>query len=169
MGFLFKNFEEILASVAISITILMVIINVILRYGFGFVVPWSEELAVICFIWSVYFGISSCYKHKLHMGVDVIIALLPEKAKIPFNIVISVFLLAINLILAYLSYDYMMLSNKVTPVMGMSYFTINGVLFLCFSLMSIHTVNFIFKDIKQLRQSAQTKQSSDASSSQSDI
>ncbi|WP_299666488.1 TRAP transporter small permease [uncultured Psychromonas sp.] len=169
MGFLFKNFEEILASVAISITILMVIINVILRYGFGFVVPWSEELAVICFIWSVYFGISSCYKHKLHMGVDVIIALLSEKAKIPFNIVISVFLLAINLILAYLSYDYMMLSNKVTPVMGMSYFTINGVLFLCFSLMSIHTVNFIFKDIKQLRQPAQTKQSSDASSSQSDI
>ena len=169
MGFLFKNFEEILASIAISITILMVIINVILRYGFGFVVPWSEELAVICFIWSVYFGISSCYKHKLHMGVDVIIALLPEKVKIPFNIAISFFLLAINLILAYLSYDYMMLSNKVTPVMGMSYFTINGVLFLCFSLMSIHTVNFIFKDIKQLRQSAQTKQSSDASSSQSDI
>jgi len=151
MGFLVRNFEEILASIAISITILMVIINVILRYGFGFVVPWSEELAVICFIWSVYFGISSCYKHKLHMGVDVIISLLPEKAKIPFNLVVLFFLLAINLILSYLSYDYMMLSNKVTPVMGMSYFTINGVLFLCFSLMSIHTVNFILRDIKQLR------------------
>jgi TRAP-type C4-dicarboxylate transport system permease small subunit len=150
MGFLFKNIEEILASVAISITILMVIINVFLRYGFGFVVPWSEELAVICFIWSVYLGISSCYKHKLHMGVDVVITLLPEKAKIPFQLVISCFLLMINLLLAYLSYDYMMLSNKVTPVMGMSYFTINGVLFLCFSLMSIHTVNFILRDLKKL-------------------
>jgi TRAP-type C4-dicarboxylate transport system permease small subunit len=150
MGFLFKNIEEILASVAISITILMVIINVFLRYGFGFVVPWSEELAVICFIWSVYLGISSCYKHKLHMGVDVVITLLPEKAKIPFQVVISFFLLMINLLLAYLSYDYMMLSNKVTPVMGMSYFTINGVLFLCFSLMSIHTVNFILRDLKEL-------------------
>ncbi|WP_298942487.1 TRAP transporter small permease [uncultured Psychromonas sp.] len=150
MGFLVKNFEEILASIAISITILMVIINVFLRYGFGFVVPWSEELAVICFIWSVYFGISSCYKHKLHMGVDVVIALLPEKAKVPFNLVVLSFLLVINVILAYLSYDYMMLSNKVSPVMGMSYFTINGVLFLCFSLMTIHTVNFIRSDLKQL-------------------
>jgi TRAP-type C4-dicarboxylate transport system permease small subunit len=150
MGFLFKNIEEILASIAISITILVVITNVILRYGFGFVVPWSEELAVICFIWSVYLGISSCYKHKLHMGVDVIITLLPEKVKIPFQLVISFFLLTINLILAYLSYDYMMLSNKVTPVMGMSYLTINGVLFLCFSLMSFHTVNFIIKDFKKL-------------------
>ncbi|MFT6927533.1 MAG: TRAP-type C4-dicarboxylate transport system permease small subunit, partial [Psychromonas sp.] len=104
-----------------------------------------------CFIWSVYFGISSCYKHKLHMGVDVVIALLPEKAKVPFNLVISLFLLAINLVLTYLSYDYMMLSNKVTPVMGMSYFTINGVLFVCFFLMSIHTVNFIRSDLKLLR------------------
>jgi TRAP-type C4-dicarboxylate transport system permease small subunit len=150
MGFLVKNIEEILASIAISITILIVITNVILRYGFGFVVPWSEELAVICFIWSVYLGISSCYKHRLHMGVDVIIAFLPEKAKVPFHLVISFFLLALNVLLAYLSYDYMMLSNKVTPVMGMSYFTINGVLFLCFSLMSIHTVNFILSDLKQL-------------------
>ncbi|WP_133152101.1 TRAP transporter small permease, partial [Vibrio lentus] len=67
--FLLKNIEEILASIAISITVLVVIINVVLRYGFGFVVPWSEELSVICFIWAVYLGISSCYKHKLHMGV----------------------------------------------------------------------------------------------------
>ncbi|MGF1858301.1 TRAP transporter small permease [Photobacterium profundum] len=141
-----------LASIAISITVLVVIINVILRYGFGFVVPWSEELSVICFIWAVYFGISSCYKHKLHMGVDVVVSLLPQAAKRPFRLVVSSFLLMVNVLMAYLSYDYMMLSNKVTPVMGMSYFTINGVLFLCFSLMAIHTVNFIKDDVVQLRE-----------------
>ena len=40
--FLLRNLEEILASIAISITVLVVIVNVVLRYGFGFVVPWSE-------------------------------------------------------------------------------------------------------------------------------
>ncbi|QUM86754.1 MULTISPECIES: TRAP transporter small permease [unclassified Moritella] len=152
MRFILKNIEEILASIAISITILVVIINVFLRYGFGFVVPWSEELSVICFIWAVYLGISSCYKHKLHMGVDVVVSLLPESMKCPFRLVVSSFLLVINVLMAYLSYDYMMLSNKVTPVMGMSYFTINGVLFLCFSLMTIHTVKFIKDDVTQLRE-----------------
>lgn len=154
MRFILKNFEEILASIAISITVLVVIINVVLRYGFGFVVPWSEELSVICFTWAVYFGVSSCYKHRLHMGVDVIVALLPERAKCPFRIVVSSFLLVLNLLMAYLSYDYTMLSNKVTPVMGMSYFTINGVLFVCFSLMAIHTLNFIKNDVKQLKDTA---------------
>ncbi|MFA0539825.1 TRAP transporter small permease [Vibrio sp. ZF57] len=152
--FLLKNIEEILASIAISITVLVVIVNVVLRYGFGFVVPWSEELSVICFIWAVYLGISSCYKHKLHMGVDVVVAMLPEKAKIPFRLCVSVFLLALNLLMAVLSYQYLMLSNKVTPVMGVSYFVINGVLLLCFSLMAIHTVRFIASDVASLKRSS---------------
>ncbi|MCK8073930.1 MULTISPECIES: TRAP transporter small permease [unclassified Vibrio] len=152
--FLLKNIEEILASIAISITVLVVIVNVVLRYGFGFVVPWSEELSVICFIWAVYLGISSCYKHKLHMGVDVVVAMLPEKAKIPFRLCVSVFLLALNILMAVLSYQYLMLSNKVTPVMGVSYFVINGVLLLCFSLMVIHTVRFIASDVASLKRSS---------------
>ena len=152
--FLLKNIEEILASIAISITVLVVIVNVVLRYGFGFVVPWSEELSVICFIWAVYLGISSCYKHKLHMGVDVVVAMLPKKAKIPFRLCVSVFLLALNLLMAVLSYQYLMLSNKVTPVMGVSYFVINGVLLLCFSLMAIHTVRFIANDVASLKRSS---------------
>ncbi|WP_434565983.1 TRAP transporter small permease [Vibrio chagasii] len=152
--FLLKNIEEILASIAISITVLVVIVNVVLRYGFGFVVPWSEELSVICFIWAVYLGISSCYKHKLHMGVDVVVAMLPEKAKIPFRLCVFVFLLALNILMAVLSYQYLMLSNKVTPVMGVSYFVINGVLLLCFSLMAIHTVRFIANDVASLKRSS---------------
>jgi len=151
MRFLIKNLEEILASIAISITVLMVITNVVLRYGFNFVLPWSEELSVICFIWATYLGISSCYKHKLHMGVDVILSFLPDKAIIPFKLIISCFLLALNLYMAFLSYQYTMLSSKVTPVMGMSYFSINAVLILCFALMAIHTIRFIINDIKMMK------------------
>lgn len=153
---LIKNFEEILASLAISVTVLMVIINVFLRYVFGFVVPWSEELSVICFIWATYFGISSCYKHKLHMGVDVILTLLPERAKRGFRLVILSFLLVLNGVLAYLSFQYTMLSNKVTPVMGMSYFTINGVLVVCFALMAIHTLIFMKDEWKNTRETSLT-------------
>ena len=146
-----KNFEEILASIAISITVIMVITNVVLRYGFGFVLPWSEELSVICFIWAVYLGISSCYKHNLHMGVDVILNFLPQTLLIPFKLFIACLLLGLNLLMAYLSYEYTMLSSKVTPVMGMSYFSINAILIVCFTLMAIHTVRFIIEDIRLLK------------------
>ena len=78
----------------------------------------------------------------------------PEKAKIPFRLCVSVFLLALNILMAVLSYQYLMLSNKVTPVMGVSYFVINGVLLLCFSLMAIHTVRFIANDVASLKRSS---------------
>ena len=149
---LIRNLEEILASIAISITVILVIINVFLRYGAGFIMPWGQELAVLCFIWAVYLGISSCYKHRLHMGVDAILSILPERAVGPFNLLIALFLLVLNLVLAYLSYQYMMLSNKTTPVMGVSYFWVNIVLVLSFGLMALHTVRFIISDIKKMRQ-----------------
>ncbi len=94
--FILRNIEEILASIAISITVLVVIVNVVLRYGFNFVVPWSEELSVICFIWSVYLGISSCYKHKLHMGVDVMVAMLPAKVKPVFRLCVFCFFIGVE-------------------------------------------------------------------------
>ena len=149
-----KNLEEILASAAISVTVVLVIINVFLRYGAGFTLPWGQELSVICFIWAVYLGISSCYKHNLHMGVDAILSVLPNSTHIPFNLVISVFLLGLNILLAFLSYQYTMLSNKTTPVMGMSYFAVNIVLVISFGLMALHTLRFILSDLKKLKTEA---------------
>lgn len=149
-----KNLEEILASIAISITVILVIINVVLRYGFGFIMPWGQELAVLCFIWAVYLGISSCYKHNLHMGVDAILSILPTRLLVPFKLLISFFLLGLNSLLAYLSYEYTMLSAKTTPVMGVSYFWVNIVLILCFGLMALHTVRMIFTDLKALKAEA---------------
>ena len=151
MSFLLKNFEEIIASIAITITVLMVIVNVILRYGFGFVVPWSEELSVVCFVWSVYLGISSCYKHKLHTGVDILVNFLPHRFRHIFSLVIAVFLMALNILMMKLSIDYLMLSNKTTPVMGLSYFYVNSALTLSFCLMTLHSVRFIVEEIKVLR------------------
>ena len=151
MPLILRYFEEIFASIAISITVLIVILNVILRYGFGFVIPWTEELSVICFIWSVYLGGSSCYKNKLHLGVDVVIAQLPRHWRDCYQVVLYTFLLVLNLTILWLSVDYLMLSSKVTPVMGISYFYINSVLVLSFALMTIHTIRFLVQEVQHLR------------------
>ena len=147
MSFLFRYFEEIFASIAISITVLMVIINVFLRYGFGFVIPWTEELSVICFTWATYLGGSSCYKNKLHLGVDIIIAMFPERMRQRYQVILHLFLLGFFAVMLWLSFDYMMLSSKSTPVMGISYFYINSVLVLSFGLMTLHTVRFLAQEI----------------------
>ena len=153
MPVILRYFEEIFASIAISITVLIVILNVVLRYGFGFVIPWTEELSVICFIWAVYLGGSSCYKNKLHLGVDVVIAQLPEQSRQRYQIVLYSFMLVLNITILWLSVKYLMLSTKFTPVMGISYIYINSVLVLSFALITFHTARFLVQEIKQLRNS----------------
>lgn len=72
-----SNFELILASTCIIVTTSLVMLNVILRYFFRTGLYWSEEVATACFVWSVFIGAAAGYKHKAHVGVDMLVNLCP--------------------------------------------------------------------------------------------
>ena len=48
------EFEALLGSITISVTVILVIVNVFLRYFLGIQYSWIEEVSVGCFIWTVY-------------------------------------------------------------------------------------------------------------------
>lgn len=60
----FQDFELYLGSVFISITILVVIMNVFTRYVLKFTYFWAEEVAVGCFVWTIFLGTAAAYRKK---------------------------------------------------------------------------------------------------------
>lgn len=46
--------EEILSASFILITVILVIMNVIMRYLLNMGIFWTEEVATYCFVWSVF-------------------------------------------------------------------------------------------------------------------
>jgi hypothetical protein len=66
------NFEVALSATFLTVTVLVVIINVILRYGFKSGLFWVEEVATVSFIWSVFVGAAAAYRHTMHIGIDLI-------------------------------------------------------------------------------------------------
>ena len=78
---LLKNLDGIIAGITLSVTAVVTIINVILRYVFSFGIPWAQEVTVTCFSWSVMLGMSYAYKHNMHWGIDFLVTKLPEKAR----------------------------------------------------------------------------------------
>ena len=70
---LLNNFEEIIASLFICCTLVLVVANIFLRYFVKTGIPWSEEAATACFVWSVYIGASAAYKQGQHIGIDLIV------------------------------------------------------------------------------------------------
>ena len=48
---LLKNFDGVIAGAMMIVTILLVIVNVITRKLFNYIIIWSEEIATSCFVY----------------------------------------------------------------------------------------------------------------------
>ena len=69
----------------VAISVIMVAVTlaqVIFRYLLSAPLPWSEELARYCFVWIVFLGGAVGLSRGIHLGVDLFVNLLPERARI---------------------------------------------------------------------------------------
>ncbi|MAY63881.1 MAG: C4-dicarboxylate ABC transporter permease [Rhizobiales bacterium] len=57
---------------------LLVLVNVILRYGFNSGLPFSVEVSRFAFVWVVFLGAIVALKDGSHLGVDSIVRKLPR-------------------------------------------------------------------------------------------
>jgi TRAP-type C4-dicarboxylate transport system permease small subunit len=79
-----KSSETVLNYVtmsAIVAMVLLVFINVLLRYVFKFAITWSEELAVNLFVWVIFMGAILAMANNMHIAVDVFVKMAPKKAQ----------------------------------------------------------------------------------------
>ncbi|MGH0052599.1 MAG: TRAP transporter small permease [Sphaerochaetaceae bacterium] len=145
-----SNIELIIASGAIIITTGLVMLNVFTRYFLKTGIYWTEEVATACFVWSVFIGAAAGYKHRAHVGVDMLVNLCPPKTKKLITILVDLILLLINGYITYIAVIYISLSyKKPTPVLGISTAYISSSILVGFALTTIYSVYFLIKDFKQ--------------------
>ena len=151
------NIEDFISGFFIVVTIVVVILNVILRKGFNAGLYWYEEVATISFVWSVFIGASGCYRKNMHIGIDMIKDLFPTKVQQVINLIVHIMLLVINGYITYLSVIFIQESkSKMTAVLGIPSSYVSGALLVGFGLMTMHTILFIINDIKILMKKEQT-------------
>jgi TRAP-type C4-dicarboxylate transport system permease small subunit len=51
--------------------ILIVVMAVITRKGFGWMFAWSEEITLLCLTWFTFMGIAIGFRERLHLGMDL--------------------------------------------------------------------------------------------------
>lgn len=148
----FKNIEEWISCFFISVTIIVVILNVVMRYFFNHIFKGAEEIATICFIWSVFVGAAAAYKHRMHMGIDMLTQMMPYKIRKILEIFINILLVIINAVLFYLGTLFTFYSRiKPTAVTGLSSSFVNGALVVGFGLITFHAVEFLVDSIKSFK------------------
>jgi TRAP-type C4-dicarboxylate transport system permease small subunit len=146
------NLEEILCGFFLASMVGLVIVNVLLRFIFDYSITWAEEVSTICFVWSVFVGASAVYKHKMDIGIDVLILTLPLSAQRYIRLFVSVLLLGINGYIFYMSIVFTTIAwAKPTAVLGISSAIFNSALIVGFGMITFHTFRFIRDDIKNIQ------------------
>ena len=121
------NLDAIITCVTLSLCTILVNANIFSRYLFNTPIYWAEEVATSLFIWTVFVGSAYAYRNHSHLGVDILVKMLPGKAKKVTQFIVSIIEIAVLAMLTYVSAQYVQHSwNRVTDVLMMPrwYFSI---------------------------------------------
>ncbi|MCS0408471.1 TRAP transporter small permease [Vibrio diabolicus] len=98
--------EETLIAFFLGAMTLLTFANVIFRYVFNENILWALELTVFMFAWMVLVGASYGVKKHFHIGVDVIINIVPEGKRKALALFAAICCLAFSILLLIGSWNY---------------------------------------------------------------
>lgn len=145
-----KNFELIVGSIFLSVTVVVVIMNVFTRYFLHFTYFWTEEIAVGCFVWTIFLGTAAAYREKALIGVEALVVLLPKKIQSVVAFITQLILLLLSSLMFYFSLTYVISSTKITAALELSYSYINVSIVISFALMTLYSVLFALESFKAI-------------------
>lgn len=118
--FLDEHFEEYILIGMMVIMVILIFVQVVMRYVLGTSILWSEELARYLFIWITWLGAAFAVKENQLITVDVVKDRLPQPLKGYVEILAFIIFLIFNIVMLKLSADLLATiyqRNQLTPAM----------------------------------------------------
>ncbi len=106
IGQFVDRIEETLIAVFLGLMTAITFANVIARYVFNDNLLWALEATVFLFAWMVLLGASYAAKRSLHLGIDLLINVLPPAPRRVLGLVSVAACLAFSILLLIGSWDY---------------------------------------------------------------
>lgn len=69
-----------LLAALLGVLTLSVFLQVLVRFVLKFPLPWTEEVARLAFVYSIFVGATVAVREGAHINVDVVLAALPRRA-----------------------------------------------------------------------------------------
>ena len=110
----FNRFLDGVTVLCMTLILILVVVQVVMRYVFNSPLTWSEELAVYIMVWMTFIGSVICMRDNEHIEVTILVDYLPrrlQKAAIVFSRLASAVFL---LIVMYYGFELVMENRGVT-------------------------------------------------------
>ncbi len=146
------NPMEVIAGVAITLSVLITTVNALTRYLLRYTWNPSTDVVILLFAYTVFCGSAAAYKRKMHYGIDIVIGRLPEKIQWTVKMLCHLLMIVTLVAATWLSFDLTMnVGGKVMANTKISYrwFDLSAVL--GFGYMAFYEIQQTIEDLKCYR------------------
>ena len=105
-AYILKNLDAIITATTLTICVILVNVNVLMRYVLNHPLQWSEEIVTSLFVWTVFIGSAYAYRMHAHLGVDIVVNHLHGTAKSVVSWIVTVLELGILIMVTIISAEY---------------------------------------------------------------
>lgn len=88
-----RNLEGSLAALLMAAIVLLISLNVFMRYVLDASLSWGEELTLWIFVWFVWLSASYAFRHRKHVRITVIRDLFGPRGQLWFDILADLLIL----------------------------------------------------------------------------
>jgi len=118
-----NGLSRALGALIFAALLLVFAIQITARFLFNAPLAWTDEVAVILYIWLIFWGASAMLTLKEHVVFDLFINLLSGRFRLLAARLVWLLLLSLSLLALPASWDYIhFMRREPTPVLGLSFF-----------------------------------------------
>lgn len=110
----FDLLERLLVILGVAFTLIMLVVltlQIIMRYLFDIPLSWSEEVAMLLFSWVVVIGCTLALRSKSHASIELFLNVMPEILRNLCQRIICCITLAVGLYIINAGFDYLMMTR----------------------------------------------------------
>ena len=146
-----NNFEEYACATTLTIMILSLMVQILMRALAGTSIACTEELSRYSFIWTIFLGGVLVAKHSGHVKITAQFMAFSTKVRLVFLVITDVLWISVNFFLAYVSYEALSVAiqfPEVSPTLHIVKAYVEAVIPFCFLLMNYRIVEQYFHKMK---------------------
>ena len=151
----FKRWLDHVGGLLFLVLFVVFILQIGARFLWNQPQPWTDELAVVLYLWVIFWACAFMVPASSHVSVDILIQHLPAALRIWFQTAGQLMLGGLALWALPASWDYVwFMRREATAVMGLPLFWVFLPLLVALLMMVIKTLHSVWQLVLFMRKSA---------------
>lgn len=102
----FRNLDAVITGSTLTLCVILVNLNVIMRYFLNKPLQWCDEIVTSLFVWTVFIGSAYAHRKHAHLGVDILVNLFPARAREKVQLIMDILQILVLIMLTAISAQY---------------------------------------------------------------